>query len=168
MKSPKAPCYPGTMSDARDDGFAEVVFEERADRARCCWLENAIVGRENPMKYSNPVLPLPPVVRVERVGVRGDEVSRETWIADSRAIPQCHERYPVFGLKGRFRQPRAKPWVGGDNHDDALKGRFTVIQFAVESSFQDEWLFGGTYPGLRPGLTETALQAEEGNLQGVA
>jgi hypothetical protein len=31
-----------------------------------------------------------------------------------------------FGLKGRFRQPRPKAWVGMRKNDLALKGPFTI------------------------------------------
>ena len=66
----------------------------------------------------------------------------------------------VFGLKGRFCQPRPQAWVGVEKRWAALKVRFAGVQFAVESSLQDEWPFDDAFPGLRPGLTETALQAE--------
>ena len=68
----------------------------------------------------------------------------------------------VLGLKGRFCQPRPKAWETDD------RGGFDPERVVRQGS-QPNRPFRptspvGENPGLRPGLTETALQAEEGRL----
>lgn len=62
-----------------------------------------------------------------------------------------------FGPKGRFGQPRAKPWDYGAVSGTALKG--PLIAAPCEPAFQAGNEPVSRIPGLWPGLTETAFQA---------
>ena len=68
----------------------------------------------------------------------------------------------VFGLKGRFCQPRAKPWgrvaVTDDRPERAVRHDFASWG---RTALTGRRSFPAPHPGLRPGLTESALQAED-------
>src|SRR5579883_1142342 len=71
----------------------------------------------------------------------------------------------IFGLKGRFCQTRAKPakpWEPCSVRKFALKGRFGTTQRGQDRMAPSGPTSGclAASPGLWPGLTETALQAE--------
>ena len=66
----------------------------------------------------------------------------------------------VFGLKGRFCQPRAQPWDLCWHNEMALKGPFIVLATA-NVPFRADRVPAMKFPGLRPGLTEPAFQAED-------
>jgi hypothetical protein len=68
-------------------------------------------------------------------------------------VPQGRATLPAFGLKGRFYQPR--PYGLGSDSEEArlaLKGSFRTTLSGSHG-------FWPKHPGLRPGLTEAALQA---------
>ena len=65
-----------------------------------------------------------------------------------------------FGLNGRFHQPRAQPWDMRCRNEVALKGPF-ILSATANVPFRADRGPAMTFPGLRPGLTEPALQAED-------
>ena len=71
--------------------------------------------------------------------------------------------FPAFsGLKGRFLKPRPQAWEDGGATIVALKGRFGRSHCCrIAPSGRAKCLKRPLFPGLRPGLTETAFQAEE-------
>jgi hypothetical protein len=68
--------------------------------------------------------------------------------------------FSVFGLKGRFCQAQAKglgPWKS--EGFVALKGPFTRRSHRLNDPYRVMDFSRRRFPGLRPGLTETAFQA---------
>ena len=93
---------------------------------------------------------------------------RRNWLARAGAYLDSDtffwlktENWLAFGLKGRFCQPRAKPWEGIIERPFVLKGRFDSKLDRGEPHLQCGPPFLTANPGLRPGLTESALQAED-------
>ena len=69
----------------------------------------------------------------------------------------------VFGLKGQFlsAQVSRRPGGFGKNVDSTPTGSFNICtQTATNGPFRAELANSHDFPGLRPGLTDTALQAE--------
>ena len=79
----------------------------------------------------------------------------------ARCDPSGRRRERFFGLKGRFRQPRPKAW---EESRRECRGPERAVHGTPRHG---EWPFQGQIallteiPGLRPRLTESALQDEE-------
>ena len=66
----------------------------------------------------------------------------------------------VFGLKGRFRQPRPKAWAGGQEWECDPERVVPILPLRARTALSGPMPRLPPFPGLRPGLTEPAFQAE--------
>src|SRR5258707_1323333 len=78
------------------------------------------------------------------------------------ALGERQYLFLALGLKGRFSQPRpSRPGESAVGNNPRPDGAIRPCQLATEPPFQGEFHASSKFPGLRPGLTETACWAEK-------